>query len=135
MALGVHAADQNQPVRMSGFLAATAVLGGAFLAIKGYEYHHEISKGLLPGASFHLEESSAPAAQMFFYLYFVMTGIHALHLTIGIGLVGVFLARTVFSRSPRRLALAVNQLGLYWHFVDLVWVFLFPLFYLAGRSS
>ena len=106
----------------------------AFLILKGFEYHHEIGEGLLPGAHFHFEGADARIAQLFFYLYFVMTGVHALHVTIGVGLLGLFALRALLTLKFGNLATAVDLLGLYWHFVDLVWVFLFPLLYLVGRS-
>ena len=72
---------------------------------------------------------------MFFYLYFLMTGVHALHVTIGIVLLGLMALRVLLSSHPERLATTVDLLGLYWHFVDIVWVFLFPLIYLVGRHT
>ena len=71
---------------------------------------------------------------MFFYLYFLMTGVHALHVTIGIIVLGIFALRALITRRLERMATAVDLLGLYWHFVDIVWVFLFPLIYLVGRN-
>ena len=72
---------------------------------------------------------------MFFYLYFLMTGVHALHVTIGVVLIAVFAVRAHWTRSSARLETSVDLLGLYWHFVDIVWVFLFPLIYLVDRHS
>jgi cytochrome c oxidase subunit 3 len=72
---------------------------------------------------------------MFFYLYWLMTGVHALHVTIGIGLIFIFAARACFTNAFVSRDTPVDLLGLYWHFVDIVWVFLFPLLYLVGRHS
>ena len=102
--------------------------------IKGFEYSREIREGLLPGAvHFYIASADPPHARMFFYLYFLMTGVHALHVTIGVVCLVAFAIRALFSRRPAALGTAVDLLGLYWHFVDIVWVFLFPLIYLAGR--
>ena len=113
-------------------LGASAALGAAFLAIKGIEYRKEWHEGLFPGPGFALARTQG--AQLFFMLYFVMTGLHALHLLIGIGLLGVFTwgsAQLKPWAPQRRLEVA----GLYWHFVDVVWIVLYPLLYLVGRAS
>jgi cytochrome c oxidase subunit 3 len=135
MALAVRAAEMQERWKTCGYLLLTAGLGIGFLVIKGFEYAHEIHEGLLPGAHFHIEGVDRQVGEMFFYLYFLMTGVHALHVTIGICLILLFAARALLTMHVDRLATAVDLLGLYWHFVDIVWVFLFPLIYLAGRSS
>lgn len=113
----------------------TAALGCAFLAIKGCEYVKDVREGLFPGASFHGEGLvGVTGARLFFFLYFLATGLHAVHLTIGIGLVLFVLRQT--ARAPAVPASRhLEVTGLYWHFVDVVWVFLFPILYLAGRAS
>jgi cytochrome c oxidase subunit 3 len=133
MALAVRAAALRQRFALSTLLALTALLGVAFLVIKGFEYAHEIREGLLPGAHFHLASADPQHARMFFYLYFLMTGVHALHVTIGVICLAASAIRALFSRKPATMTTTVDLLGLYWHFVDIVWVFLFPLIYLAGR--
>lgn len=113
-------------------LGGAAALGLAFLAIKGLEYRHEWQEGLFPGPGFALAHETG--AELFFMLYFVTTGLHALHLAIGIVLVGSFAwgtARLAPWTPQRRVEVA----GLYWHFVDVVWIFLYPLLYLVGRAS
>lgn len=114
-------------------LGLTLALGAAFLAIKGIEYHHDVQQGLFPGTRFHAPPGvDTRTAMQFFFLYFVCTGVHAVHLLIGLVLVGTLWVRRSLQTDPsRRLALT----GLYWHFVDLVWIFLFPAFYLAGRAT
>jgi cytochrome c oxidase subunit 3 len=137
MVLGVRAIELGLR-RMAGrWLWCTAVLGTAFLIVKSFEYYHEIHEGLLPGASFHLEGPGGKHAEMFFYIYFLMTGVHALHVTIGVVMLAIFAIRlhATSNRSTPLSPAAVDLLGLYWHFVDIVWVFLFPLLYLAGRHS
>jgi cytochrome c oxidase subunit 3 len=113
MALSVQASREGRPLRK--LLLVTALLGAVFLGIKGYEYASEIPEAM----------SASGGESVFYFLYFAMTGLHAAHLTIGIGL--------IFWAS-RRAAIA-EYVGLYWHFVDLVWVFLYPMFYLLERYS
>ncbi|MBM0206752.1 cytochrome c oxidase subunit 3 [Micromonospora sp. STR1s_5] len=115
-----------------GCLAGTAALGIAFLVVKGFEYKEDIDKHLVPGVHFALKQA---AAQIFFGLYWLVTGIHAIHLTIGI----VMVSRLAFLGWRRKLVLDDNPelevTGLYWHLVDIVWIFLYPLIYLPGRAG
>ena len=110
-------------------LLVTAALGSLFIFLKGYEWMSDIHKGYLPGSGFHWTKSGAAPrqAELFFYLYFVLTGIHMIHLSIGV-LVASALAYLTW--RGRQIGQAVEMGGLYWHFVDIVWVFLYPLFYL-----
>ncbi len=135
MAFAVRAARMRQRAALVWLLVATAVLGATFLVIKGFEYAHEIHEHLLPGRSFHFDGPHAAHAEMFFYLYFLMTGVHALHVTIGVALIVAFALRAKWTHSLTRLETSTDLLGLYWHFVDIVWVFLFPLIYLVDRHS
>ena len=120
MALGVEAAQRGK-TSLRLLLAMTALLGAAFLGIKAYEYASEIG-----------EAARATGGEArFYFLYFAMTGLHAIHLTIGIGIVGwLWLRARRFSASYYA---PVEVSGLYWHFVDVVWVFLYPMFYLLER--
>ncbi len=135
MVLAVRAAELHQRSALMWLLSATAGLGLVFLVIKGFEYRQEIVEGLWPGEGFRLVGADESHARMFFYLYFLMTGVHAVHVLIGIITICVFAARVRISRAVAPLVTAIDLLGLYWHFVDIVWVFLFPLLYLVGRSS
>lgn len=136
MALAVRSANLLEDnARVVRCLLLTLVLGCAFVGIKCFEYSHEIHEGLLPGGAFHFEGPDPRHAQMFFYLYFLMTGMHLLHVLIGLGLIAVFIVRAKYTVRKKRFSIALEQLGLYWHFVDLVWVFLFPLIYLGGRAA
>jgi cytochrome c oxidase subunit 3 len=115
-------------------LAATALLGLVFLVIKGSEYAMEFHEGIAPvlGAPFAFDGPHPEQAQLFFALYFAMTGLHALHLICGMTVICWLLAtwrRTPEANRMRR----VPAVGLYWHFVDIVWVFLFPALYLINR--
>jgi cytochrome c oxidase subunit III len=111
-------------------LGATAVLGVGFLICKGLEYRSDILKGLVPGPDFPLHP---PATEIFWGLYWIMTGIHAIHLTAGIGIVIVVMI--LFSRRIIPVqGSTMEGVAIYWHFVDCVWIFLYPLIYLVGRS-
>ncbi|HEY5895375.1 MAG TPA: cytochrome c oxidase subunit 3 [Chthoniobacterales bacterium] len=116
-------------------LLAAVLLAAVFLVIKGFEYHHKIEEGLFPGMNFHFPGGQARGAQMFFVLYFTMTGLHALHVAVGAAILAVCAGKVLLSPDPARLATMVDVSGLYWHFVDIVWVFLFPLFYLISHRS
>ncbi len=112
-------------------LLVTVGFALAFLVTKGFEYRGDILEGLVPGAGFRL---SPPAAQIFWSFYWIATGIHALHVTIGMGVLA-----TVYVRLRRRAFdptsnAAIEVAAIYWHFVDIVWIFLYPMLYLMGRS-
>ena len=135
MAWAVYAAKIGQRKLLTILLIATAVLGLVFIGLKGVEYAQEYDERLVPGLNFSSDSPHAHAVELFYFLYFAMSGVHALHLTIGIGIVGIMAwraSRAVF--GPRYYA-PVEVTGLYWHFVDLVWIFLYPLIYLNGRSG
>jgi len=134
MALAVHAAQVGRaPGRIIAWLVATMMLGGAFLVIKMYEYAHKFHEGLLPGPAFTYTGPDAQQAELFFSIYFAMTGTHAFHMVIGLGVLtwlAVLARRRQFSPAYYT---PVELGGLYWHFVDIAWIFLFPLLYLIGR--
>lgn len=136
MAIAVEARKAGATHLAARLLPIVAALGLAFLAIKGIEYRHEWQEHLLPTAGFSFpEQKHADAARIFYFLYFGMTGLHALHLIIGIALMSVFALG--LSRGARRFASAerIEVAGLYWHFVDVIWIFLYPILYLVGRSA
>jgi cytochrome c oxidase subunit 3 len=133
MALAVQAAQLGQRRALIMLLIATIVLGGVFLGVKAYEYHHKYVEHLIPGIDFHVESPWASQIQLLFCFYFVMTGMHALHMVIGIGLMTYLILqarRNIFNGDYYN---PVEVIGLYWHFVDIVWIFLFPLLYLIGQ--
>ncbi len=133
MALAIRNAHLGNRRGLVLLLAITAVLGLVFLGIKGFEYYQHWEEHLVPGLNYAYTGPDADHAALFFFLYFAMTGTHAIHLTIGVVLVlivmframrGAFLGEAHFT--------GVEVLGLYWHFVDVIWLFLFPLFYLIA---
>ncbi|MHC5538473.1 cytochrome c oxidase subunit 3 family protein [Singulisphaera rosea] len=139
MAFAVRAgqtADQKGQVR---FLIATMILASMFLGIKASEYYEDYEKHLIPGASFNAEELKIPEGsppsvaqhgQLFFVFYFFMTGLHAFHMVIGIGVMAWMVALARKGKFTAEYFTPLEMTGLYWHFVDMVWVFLFPLLYL-----
>lgn len=136
MAMAVRAAQLSRRKELMRYLLLTIVFGTAFLVIKGFEYHAKWVEHLVPGFGFRYEPTYyTQHAQILFFLYFCMTGMHALHMIIGFGLLSylwIQAKRGVFSAdyySP------VEMIGLYWHFVDIVWIFLFPLLYLIGHRG
>ncbi len=115
-------------------LAGAILLGLAFIVLKGIEYSDEYREHLVPGIDFSFDAAHAAGAQLFFVFYFVATAVHALHMLVGITLLAVMAILTYRSPDSRRRA-ALHSAALYWHFVDVVWIFLFALIYLPGRSS
>jgi cytochrome c oxidase subunit 3 len=135
MALAVHAAQTGDRRRLMRFLVVTMILGVAFLGIKGYEYYTGFIEGHLPGLGFRFEAEYFQHAQIFFSLYYLMTGLHALHMIIGLGLMAVMWWLAWRGTITSEYYAPIEISGLYWHFVDLVWIFLFPLLYLIGRHA
>jgi cytochrome c oxidase subunit III len=132
MALAVNAAEEGKKVRILIFLFMTMTLGAIFLGIKGIEYHHKFVEHLIPGAGFQLEGGDVQHAQLFFFLYFAMTGLHGLHMIIGLGVLAVLSIMTAMGKFSAEYHNPIYVSGLYWHFVDIVWIFLYPLLYLIG---
>ncbi len=130
MALAVNAAGRGLRRRTILFLLVTMALGLTFLGIKGVEYAQKFREHLVPGLNFAFAGSNAAHVQMFFVLYFLLTGFHALHLTIGVGVLTVMTAKAYAGRFSETYYAPVEIAGLYWHFVDIIWIFLYPLLYL-----
>ncbi len=135
MAMAVHSAATDKRRRIIPYLAVTMVLGATFLAIKAVEYTEHIRHHLFPGPSFHYAGPHGRPAELFFSLYFAMTGLHALHMVIGLGILTVLVVQARKGRYGAAWHTPVEMSGLYWHFVDIVWIFLFPLLYLIGRHA
>jgi cytochrome c oxidase subunit 3 len=137
MALSVWASQVGKKKLLPLFLIATLILGTVFLGIKAYEYHDKYVEHHIPGWNFNFEPGADAAtnahAQLFFSLYFGMTGLHALHMIVGAGLLIWLLRESLRGRFTPEYNTPVENIGLYWHFVDIVWIFLFPLLYLIDR--
>jgi cytochrome c oxidase subunit 3 len=135
MAMAVWAASQGRKKLIILFLVLTIALGSVFLGVKVVEYKQKFEHHEVPGPHFVVPEGLPRQAEIFFSLYFCMTGLHAMHMIVGVGLLTWLILRarrgdfTVEYNSP------VELTGLYWHFVDIIWIFLFPLLYLLGRHT
>ncbi len=132
MAFSVNSAQLDQRRGLLLFLLLTMFFGALFLGIKAIEYYEHYADGFAPGINWTYSGADAGPLQMFFVLYFVMTGLHAVHLTVGIGLVGVMFLRAWRGHFAGGYFTPVEMSGLYWHFVDVVWIFLFPMLYLIA---
>jgi cytochrome c oxidase subunit 3 len=148
MALAVHYARLGDNRRVARFVLLTILFGGGFLGIKAYEWYAEITHGLLPGAHFRHDQFPPPAhaaelgpsgfarhAEMFYMAYFLMTGLHATHMIVGLGLLLWLVRSARRDRFSPEYNTPVDMIGLYWHFVDIVWIFLFPLLYLIHSTG
>ena len=147
MALAVHSAQLGMRRLLMFFLVLTLGLGLVFLGIKAIEYTDKYKEHHIPGSRFHFGEVtmadgakvdvekdvSQSRMQMFFSLYFAMTGMHALHMIVGAGLLSTLLYMAWKRKFSSTYYTPVENIGLYWHFVDIVWIFLFPLLYLISR--
>lgn len=131
--MAISAFQMRQRALTLLLLGSAIALGLAFLGVKGFEYLKDWHSGLFPGPSFFHEGPDRDQVQLFFVLYFIATGLHALHLIIGVVLTLVLMALVMLSWFRPRREVAIGGFGLYWHFVDFIWVFIFSLFYLLGN--
>jgi cytochrome c oxidase subunit 3 len=150
MALAVHASQTGKQKLLVLFLVLTLILGCTFLGIKVIEYKDKYDHHHIPGHNFHFAAAKHELSgtghkqellpidqgqsQMFFSLYFAMTGMHALHMIVGAGLLTSLLIMALRGMFTPDWHTPVENIGLYWHFVDIVWIFLFPLLYLINRT-
>jgi cytochrome c oxidase subunit 3 len=134
MALGVRTAIRNNYKATIGWLLATCALAFGFMGVKYVEYSSKFAHNLWPAGDFVFKQEGIDAggAQIFYGLYFTMTGLHGLHVLVGILIMGWLVFRIYFKRKEVVDYIPIELTGLYWHFVDLVWIFLFPLLYLIG---
>lgn len=139
MAMAVWSAEAGKKKLIPMFLVLTLILGCVFLGIKGIEYHDKYVEHHIPGLPFQFEPGSDVAtnahAELFFSLYFGMTGLHALHMVVGVGLLCWLLKQSLKGRFTPEYNTPVENIGLYWHFVDIVWIYLYPLLYLIDRHK
>src|SRR5271154_1473486 len=151
MAMAVYSSEMRWRKALVGWLLGTIVLGCVFLGIKAVEYHEKWEKHHVPGLNFssagftHLDPNykedkpllpdMAEKTQVYFSLYFAMTGMHALHMIVGVSILLILLARAWGGAYTQGHMTTVENFGLYWHFVDIVWIFLFPLLYLISRHQ
>jgi cytochrome c oxidase subunit 3 len=137
MVLAVHAAQTGKRKALVFYLLLTMTLGAVFLGIKSYEYVQKWNHFLVPGLRFAPTEVLPSGVtlqnlQLFFCFYFFMTALHALHMIIGLGIMTVLVVMSTRGRFSPEYYAPIEVSGLYWHFVDIIWIFLFPLLYLIG---
>jgi cytochrome c oxidase subunit III len=138
MVLAVRSAQIGSRKALIVFLILTILLGGVFLGVKAYEWNQKFEEHHVPGPTFLLEKATAGEqgpAQLFFSLYFTMTGLHALHMVVGEGLMLFLLWHAYKGKYTPTYYTPVDIGGLYWHFVDIIWIYLFPLLYLIARHK
>jgi len=134
VALAVHAAREGSRKALVWCLAISMLLGVVFLGIKGYEYHQHWVEHKVPTRSFQWDGPDPQHAEMFFVLYFIMTGFHALHMVIGVSVLAFIIYFAQKGRYTPEYHNPVENAALYWHFVDIVWIFLYPMLYLIGHQ-
>src|SRR5204863_9642287 len=130
VALGYHAIKEGKAKKCAALMGATIACAGIFLVVKYFEYAHKFHEGQLPGRHYHFEGIKLPGANMFYAVYFLATGLHAFHVIVGMAVLIWVLRRTIRGDFDKDYYIPVELGGLYWHLVDLVWIFLFPLLYL-----
>lgn len=132
-AMGLHGLRRGRAGRVLPACAVTGALGVLFLALKGLEWWLDVREGLFPGAGFGLHGPDRGGAELFYSFYWVATGLHGVHMLIGVGLVGWIGWRARRGAFSREYTMPVEVVGLYWSFVDLAWIAMYSLIYVAGR--
>lgn len=130
MALAIRAAQTDNPSASIKYLASTVALAFVFMVIKYFEYTHKFEIGIFPGEAYSFTGIDHPKAHIFFSIYYMMTGLHGIHVIIGIGIITWLIIKTKKGAYNSSYYTPVEITGLYWHLVDIVWIFLFPLLYL-----
>jgi cytochrome c oxidase subunit III len=143
--LAVKAAESGKRKLLTGYLVVTVLLGLTFLVIKGFEYTEKFEKHHVPGPTFNFTDKfddngkqipvNPREAELFFSLYFAMTGMHALHMVIGCGLFSTLAILAWKGHYTQNYFTPIENAGLYWHLVDIIWIYLFPLLYLISRHT
>lgn len=130
VALAIHSAQTDKRRALVRYLVVTILLAAVFMTVKYFEYTHKFHLGIFPGGYFSYEEMSQRYVPIFFSIYFVMTGIHGVHVLVGMGLMTWLAVRAQKGHFGSEYYTPVELTGLYWHLVDIIWIFLFPLLYL-----
>jgi cytochrome c oxidase subunit III len=134
MVLAVRAAQLGRQKAIIFNLILTLILGFIFLGVKAYEWNEKFVEHHVPGPGFHfVGVAQQGPSQLFFSLYFAMTGLHALHMVVGVGILTWLIVKARQGTFTAEYMTPVDVAGLYWHFVDIIWIFLFPLLYLIDR--
>jgi cytochrome c oxidase subunit 3 len=132
MVMAVWAAQTSRKKLLILFLILTLLCAGAFLGVKFFEYQHKFEEGLLPGNFYTHQGDTVPGQFMFFSFYFMMTGLHGFHVVGGMCVITWLLFRAIRGDFSASYYGPVDMVGLYWHLVDLIWIYLFPLMYLIS---
>lgn len=132
MALAIRSMQLDRRTQTMWYLAATLAFAATFLVIKYFEYSHKIHLGQLPGKYYHFAGLEGNNPHVFFSIYFAMTGLHGFHVLGGMGLIVWMMVKTTRGKLSSQYYTPIEMTGLYWHLVDLIWIFLFPLLYLIG---
>lgn len=134
MALAVHSIQDGDNKKLRAFLIATFCFGALFLGLKLFEYYLDTSDHLVPWYNFRPDEFVHPhQVKLFLFLYFAMTGLHAIHMTVGLSALTYLYIKARQNTFSESYHTPVKVIGIYWHFVDIVWVFLYPMLYLIGK--
>ena len=132
MSLAIHSIGKGKQARAYGLLLTTAFIGLVFLSLKFTEYFLHYQDHKVPGIWFESHKPFARQEELFFFFYFALTGLHVIHMSIGIGLTVTVAARTALGRFTAAYHTPIDIVGLYWHFVDIIWIFLFTILYVPG---
>ena len=132
MAMSIHSIALGKQGRAAVYLIATIVIGSVFLGIKFLEYYQHYMEQKAPGLNFVSTDPAGRQIELFYVFYFVMTGLHAVHMIIGISILAILVMRIFGGSFTAAYHTPIEATGLYWHFVDIVWVFLYAIFYLPG---
>ncbi|MEJ2054510.1 MAG: cytochrome c oxidase subunit 3 family protein [Calditrichaceae bacterium] len=132
IALAIRAMQFNKRKQTIILLAVTLMLAATFLVIKFFEYNHKFHLGQLPGKYYTFTGLSGNNPHVFFSVYFMLTGLHAIHVIAGMIAIGWVLRRTIKNHFSAEYYTPIENAGLYWHLVDIIWIYLFPLLYLVG---
>lgn len=134
MALGIYYNQVGQPSKATWALAATLVCGAIFMVIKYFEYQHKFHLGIFPGSMLNVDMVKPEHANLglYFGFYFCMSGLHGLHVLIGMGLITWVMIKNMRREFSPKYYTPIEGVGIFWHIVDLIWIFLFPLLYLVG---
>jgi cytochrome c oxidase subunit 3 len=132
MALAIRSIQLDRRKESVRFLMATLILAGIFLVVKYFEYSHKIHLGQLPGKFYTFKGIQGTNPHIFFSVYFMMTGLHGIHVIGGMSVIAVLMRKMMRGSFNANYYTPIDLIGLYWHLVDLIWIFLFPLLYLIG---
>lgn len=131
VALAVHVGREGKTLLCSALLWGAVLLGALFMVLKGIEYSEHVKEGALPGQWYAFAEFARPGASLFYSLYWLITGLHAIHVTVGMSVLAVLAVQAAGGKFSRAYYTPLELGGMYWHLVDVIWLFVYPLMYLS----